>query len=266
MNELTLLGALVIGLLGSSHCIFMCGGLCSAVSANPQGEKKDLHLLSYNIGRLITYALLGAVFGLIGGVVVEVIPQMTVILRSVAGLLLVAMGLYLTRWWMGLTLLEKLGAKLFAPLQPLSKKLLPINSHPKAFSLGMLWGLLPCGLVYSTLSWSLALSDWRQSSLLMLAFGVGTLPAMLTLGVSQKKILGLLFQKNFRSVIGVAIIGMGILTFATPWLHFSAGHHQHGTVQHGTIKSADEEALDHTMENEGMMNHEQMSKEHGSHH
>lgn len=269
MTELTLLGALIIGLLGSSHCVFMCGGLCAAVSTNAQGDKKDSHLLSYNLGRLTTYALLGAAFGLLGERLVEVAPQATVVLRSMAGLLLIAMGLYLTRWWMGLALLEKLGAKLFAPLQPLTKKLLPVDSHPKALLLGGVWGLLPCGLVYSTLSWSLAISDWRQSSLLMLAFGVGTLPAMLALGVSQKKMLAFLFQKEFRSMIGIAVIGMGLLTLSVPWMHFSTGHQQHNVMDGAMGNAMDgmgDDVEHQDVMNTELMNKELTKKEHENHH
>ncbi len=229
MIELTLTSAVIIGLLGSTHCLGMCGGLSVALGLNSQKEKR-LHIISYNLGRLCTYTAIGAVAGLFGQQLISASPTVALVLRSLAGLLLVAMGLYVSQWWMGLTRIEKVGALLWRYIQPLTKSLLPVKNHAQSLQLGILWGLLPCGLVYSTLSWALATAHWQQSALLMLAFGVGTLPAMLSMGFLNQQLLLKLRGNYFRWVAGGLIIAMGLLTIITPWMHQTGAghdHHQH---------------------------------------
>ena len=229
MIELTLTSAVLIGLLGSTHCLGMCGGISAALSLNDQ-PARHLYVLTYNIGRLLTYTAIGALAGAFGAQLISASPQMALLLRTVAGLLLIAMGLYVSQLWMGLTRLEKAGAYLWRYIQPLTKPLLPVKNQAQALQLGILWGLLPCGLVYSTLSWALATGHWQQSALLMLAFGVGTLPAMLSMGLLNQQLLSRLRGKNFRVVAGVLIIAMGLATILIPVSHQRGGH-DHG--QHG---------------------------------
>lgn len=218
MTELTLTGALIVGLLGSSHCLAMCGGLSSMLGVQADASNRS-RLISYNIGRLSSYTAIGAIAGLFGEQVVTVAPQLAATLRLIAGLLLVAMGLYVSRWWMGLSYLEKGGALLWRYIQPLVSGLLPINNHWQALLLGTMWGFLPCGLVYSTLSLALATAQWQQSALFMLAFGIGTLPAMLATGFAGEKLLMILKERKFRVIAGVVIILMGLITLWMPLSH-----------------------------------------------
>ncbi|WP_101757684.1 sulfite exporter TauE/SafE family protein [Oceanicoccus sp. KOV_DT_Chl] len=220
MTELSLVSALLIGFLGSTHCLGMCGGIAAVLGV--QSDNRFSRLLSYNCGRLVTYTLIGAVTGLLGEQLLVAQPQFTVLLRVLAGVLMVAMGLYVSQWWMGLTQLERAGAKLWRMIQPLAAKVLPISNHRQALQLGILWGLLPCGLVYSTLSWALATADWRQSALIMLAFGVGTLPAMLSVGFISEKVLQQFRQQKIRWAAGVLIMIFGVLTLVAPLQH--SGH------------------------------------------
>lgn len=219
MNDATLLGAVLVGLLGSTHCLGMCGGLAAALG---QQRVNGGLLLAYNGGRLLTYTLLGALAGLVGMQVLKLAPGLALVLRTLAGLLVIAMGLYVSQWWMGLTHLEQMGAGIWRRLQPLVKGLLPVRHPGQALLLGGLWGLLPCGLVYSTLAWAVASADWRQSALLMLAFGLGTTPAMVGVGLLSQRVLGSLRRTWVRRLAGVSIIVMGIWTAAMPWLHL--GH------------------------------------------
>jgi sulfite exporter TauE/SafE len=154
------------------------------------------------------------------------------------------MGFYLAGWWMGITRLELVGQLLWRHVQPITSKLLPINNHRQAFSLGMLWGFLPCGLVYSTLSWALATANWQQSALLMLAFGLGTLPAMLVTGFASKKVLSVLRQRKARVSAALLMIALGGFTLLSPWQH--AGHSNHG--DHSTPSTSDTKAapIDHS--------------------
>lgn len=228
MADFTLSAALLIGLLGSSHCLGMCGGLSSALTVS-KGASQRSFLFTYNLGRILTYASIGALAGLLGEQMLESLPQLGLVLRILAASLLIAMGLYVTQWWMGLTYLEKGGAYLWRYIQPLTKKMLPVDSHIKVFVLGALWGLLPCGLVYSTLSFALTMANWQQSALFMFAFGLGTLPAMLSVGLVSERFLSLLRKKNFRVFAGMLIIVMGLVTAFIPWLHS-----HHGAVHDGS--------------------------------
>lgn len=223
MTELTLVSAFLIGLLGSTHCLGMCGGFAAAIG---HGQASPLRVLVYNGGRLLTYGLIGALAGFAGAQVVQAAPQLSLVLRTVAGLLLIAMGLYVSQWWMGLTRLEILGTVIWRRVQPLTRGLIPIRHHWQALVVGALWGLLPCGLVYSTVSWAVATADWRDSALLMVAFGIGTLPAMMGVGFVNQAVLKRWRQGWVRQLAGSLIFVMGLWTIAMPWLH--AGHGQSG--------------------------------------
>ncbi|MBV2129725.1 sulfite exporter TauE/SafE family protein [Arsukibacterium indicum] len=180
-----LFAALLIGFLGSSHCIVMCGGIIAALQlAMPQrsiGWKFAMQLL-LSLGRLTTYALLGALVGYFGMQAMALAGISLIWLRLIAGLLLLLMALYIARLWFGLTVLERGGQRLWALIRPLSQQIMPLDTLPKAYLYGLCWGWLPCGLVYSTLGWSLASGSAIQGALIMLFFGLGTLPALLTFG------------------------------------------------------------------------------------
>ena len=240
MSEATLLGALLLGLMGSAHCLGMCGGLAAMTGQGVGGLSR---VVIYNLGRLTTYALLGALAGWFGEQILAAAPKFTLILRGAAGLLLIAMGLYVTGWWMGLSYLERGGAYIWRYLQPFTRRLLPVEHAGQALLLGLIWGLLPCGLVYSTISWALVTADWRQSALLMLSFGIGTLPAMVGLGVLHGAVVSKLKSRRFRSVAGIFIILMGLWTIVLPLQH--ASHHSHAMMQESNQNSPPDEHMHH---------------------
>lgn len=226
VTELTIASAVLIGFLGSSHCLGMCGGLTIALGLGNEGENR-WYLLSYNTGRVFMYGVTGALVGLFGEQIVSAAPAIGFLLHMIAGGLLVAMGLYISQWWMGLTKLEKIGGLLWKKIQPFSKVLIPVRGHKQALLLGVVWGLIPCGLVYSTLALALVAADWQQSALFMLAFGIGTLPAMLSVGFVGQNMLARLREKQFRTFSGLVIIVMSILTILVPLQHFSGSEQQH---------------------------------------
>lgn len=227
------LSAFVIGFLGGGHCIGMCGGIMGALSfAIPaeQTARRWRILLSYNAGRILSYCLIGALAGGIGYQLSS--GHGLSIMRVVAGLLLIAMGLYLANWWRGLTYLEKLGGLLWVRVQPLGKALMPVRSNGSALLLGALWGWLPCGLVYTALVFALAQAGALQAAGVMLAFGLGTLPAVLASGVFAERIKQLMQRQHFRAVMALAIIGFGVWTIWGTVQHLqhgagSAGHASH---------------------------------------
>lgn len=221
----------MLGLLGSSHCLGMCGGISAALGINSQANSQTqqlLKLVAYNSGRISTYGLIGAMVGFMGSQI-TMIPELGLALRAIAGFLLIAMGLYVAGWWFGLTKLEQVGAKLWRHIQPFSQKLLPVKTSSQALRLGLLWGLLPCGLVYSTLSWALTAADWQHSALLMIAFGLGTSPAMLATGFASQQVLGLLKRRGARMLAGSLIIVMGAATLWIPVTHLDHQRHMQST-------------------------------------
>ncbi len=176
------LSALMIGLLGSAHCIGMCGGITSALSLSIKDNGRHssaIILLGYHLGRIGSYAMAGFIFGSLGWFLGDINESMQLALRWFAGGMLIAMGLYLSGLWKGLTAFEQAGGLLWQRIQPIATRLLPIQSFYGAYALGSLWGWLPCGMVYSTLSWSASHANPLSSALLMATFGLGTLPSVL---------------------------------------------------------------------------------------
>ncbi|WP_145189112.1 sulfite exporter TauE/SafE family protein [Pseudomonas sp. URMO17WK12:I11] len=223
---LPLLGsALILGLLGSGHCLGMCGGLMGALTLAIPPEQRARRwrlLLAYNLGRVLSYAGAGLLLG-IAGVALANSPG-AMLLRVIAALLLIAMGLYLAGWWSGLTRIEALGRGLWRHIQPQASRLLPVSSVPRAVLLGALWGWLPCGLVYSTLLWAASQGNAGYSAALMLAFGVGTWPLLLLTGLAARRLNTLLRQRRVRVVSGVLIMLFGLWTLPGPHQHWLMGH------------------------------------------
>ncbi len=220
-----LVSAFILGLLGGGHCLGMCGGLMGALTlATPpehQGRRVRL-LLAYNLGRILSYAVAGLLLG-IAGLALANSPA-ALVLRVIAALLLICMGLYLAGWWSGLTRIEVLGRGLWRHIQPLASRLLPVRSLPHALLLGTLWGWLPCGLVYSTLLWAASQGSAIDSGLLMFTFGLGTLPVMLATGLAAQRITTILRQRGVRMAAGLLVILFGLWTLPGPHQHWLMGH------------------------------------------
>ncbi|MEH8017700.1 sulfite exporter TauE/SafE family protein [Rheinheimera muenzenbergensis] len=212
-----LAAALLIGLLGSSHCLVMCGGIAGALqlSMSGSGQHKVVLQLLLSAGRLSSYALFGAAVGYFGASAMQLAGASLLWLRLLAGVLLLMMALYISRLWFGLLVLEKLGQHIWRRVQPVAQGLLPLNSAAKAYAYGLCWGALPCGLVYSTLGWSLASGSAGMGALLMLSFGIGTLPAILLTGSAATLLLKLKSHTVFRYS---AALLLAIYAIYTIWL------------------------------------------------
>ncbi|MGX8881943.1 sulfite exporter TauE/SafE family protein [Methylovorus sp. SPW-M1] len=213
MLEFTLFGVFMVGLLGGGHCAGMCGGIVGAVSMSLPGARPRLpFLLAYNGGRILSYTLAGVLAGALGAssfFLGHILPIQK-ILYGLSSVMLVLLGLYLAGVWHGVTYVERLGSVLWRQLQPLSKRLLPVQSPWQAILLGAVWGWLPCGLVYSVLVAALAAGNAVQGGLLMLAFGLGTLPTLLAMGVAAVKLKKVLQQGWLRKLSGLAVILFGL--------------------------------------------------------
>jgi sulfite exporter TauE/SafE len=219
--ETAYLPLFLIGLLGGTHCVGMCGGIVGALSMG-SGTRLSLHL-AYNSGRILSYALAGALAGALGGASLVLSDQLPVrlVLYVLANLMLVALGLYLLGVTRALALSERLGQKLWRHVQPLSKRFLPARSVAQAFPLGLLWGWLPCGLVYSALVTALTSGSALRGAAGMLAFGLGTLPNLLLAGLLAVRLKTCLGRPAIRLTAGVLVMGYGLwglLTAARWWL------------------------------------------------
>lgn len=220
-----LISALILGLLGGGHCLGMCGGLMGALTLAIPPEQRGRRLqllLAYNLGRILSYATAGLLFGLAGWAVAS--SPAAMLLRIVAGLLLISMGLYLGGWWSGLTRIEAMGRGLWRHIQPVASRLLPVSSLPRALLLGALWGWLPCGLVYSTLLWAASQGDALDSGLLMLAFGLGTWPVLLATGMAAERLTALLRRRGVRMAGGLLVVLFGLWTLPGPHQAWLMGH------------------------------------------
>ena len=213
MLELSLTAAFLVGLLGGGHCAGMCGGIVGAVTVTLPGSRPQWpFLIGYNLGRIGTYTLAGVLAGAIGAssFFLDHVLPIEKLLYALANLMLILLGLYLAGVWRVLTRLEAVGGRLWQRLQPYSRRLLPVRTVPQALLLGTLWGWLPCGLVYSVLVAAIATADPVEGGLLMLAFGLGTLPALLAMGMAAVQLKAWLQNLWVRRVSGFVVLAFGV--------------------------------------------------------
>lgn len=229
---LDLFSAFIIGLLGSGHCLAMCGGITTMLTSaiqqpTQQGDinivtkleensnlpttipRRSSLLFSYHLGRIASYSLIGAIVGFSGSLAANSAGFPLGSLRIIAAIFLIILGLYLGQWLMWLNRVEALGKYLWRYLSPLAKHVIPVTNAKQALGLGALWGWLPCGLVYSTLTWSLASGSGITGAGIMLFFGLGTLPALITLSLGVNSFKNLLVNNNFKKSMALLLIFYG---------------------------------------------------------
>ncbi len=219
--------ALGLGLAGSGHCLGMCGGIAAAI--NLGGSNGAGTTIAYHAGRLISYAVLGALLGALAGSIN--LAQWTMGLRYLAGFLLIAMGLSIADWWRGISVLERAGAVVWKPVQAFSSRFLPVHHWYQGLFLGTCWGLMPCGLIYSALAWSATAQDATRSATLMLLFGMGTLPAMLATSFSAARAQALLRKRGLKLLIALFLVLSGAWTIYLTTAH---GSHLDRTIEANT--------------------------------
>ncbi|TBW59163.1 sulfite exporter TauE/SafE family protein [Marinobacter halodurans] len=217
--------AFMIGLLGGVHCLGMCGGISASLSmAVPVGAsfrlRQSFLIVGFNLGRIASYTLLGALLGLLTTQAVAAWTALAPVLRTLAGLLLILMGLSLGQFWQGIQVVERIGAPVWRHLAPLTRRFTPVQRPSQALTLGLLWGWLPCGLVYSTLGWAALQPSVSSAALTMFSFGLGTLPAMLATGFAASRLQHWRQHRGFRQLVGVCLVIFGVWTLpiTTQWL------------------------------------------------
>jgi len=205
------------GLLGSAHCLGMCGGISGlfAVGATVTSMKTQLPLaIAYNVGRVLSYAFLGVAVAALGGAAVGMVPSLAGPVRLASGLLIIVIGLQVAFNWRLLAPVEKVGAAIWNRLAPNAKGLIPATNIASAVGLGLIWGWLPCGLVYGALLLAATTADPVGGGLVMVAFGLGTMPAMIATGLSASKLSA--FMSRNRLGTGLLIVILGAATLAMP--------------------------------------------------
>jgi len=274
--------AVMIGLMGSSHCLAMCGGIASAQSfsqgltrasaqpadnsadgkpinyaesaknisnpdsiqslpvaaanpaiiiAQPPGRSVLLpQLFTFNAGRVLSYTFIGFLAGVVGATL-AMNSLLFLLLRTSAAIMLILMGLYVGQWWMGLGRIEAIGAKLWRKIADIANQLRQSKGVTGTFTLGMLWGWLPCGLVYSALTWSMSSADPKIAALLMFGFGLGTLPSMLAAGLFAYQLRRLFSKLSVRRIFATILIIFGIWSLPLHWSQWFGSDHKHHTHQ-----------------------------------
>jgi len=228
-------GAILLGLFGAGHCIAMCGGIMTAVGlrAAPAGggmsrARPLAQTALYSAGRVGSYMALGAAVGAVGAALTEMLADALMLLRTVAGLLLIAMGAYVAGFgaglWRGLAALEAIGGGPWRTVLQLRARV-PHALEPLV--LGVAWGLLPCGLVYGALAWTAATADPLRAALLMLGFGMGTLPAVAGGTLFAGALRPWLARPGVRRIAGGLIAALGLWTLASAQLHAMPAQHAH---------------------------------------
>ncbi len=218
--------AFTMGLFSSLHCIGMCGSIIGtltlSLSTNIRNNKVLLlpFVVNYNLGRVTSYTIAGGLAGIIG--VLMIMPFGTLhghrILQLLSALVMMCAGLYIAGWFPRFAYIEKIGVRFWKKIEPFGRKLIPVKTHTQAYLFGMVWGWLPCGLVYSALALASTAGDFTKSALLMLAFGLGTLPAVMGVGIMTSILTRLSRTQRFKQVIGLFMIALALLA-AVPQLN-----------------------------------------------
>lgn len=207
-GDITLLTLFLLGFFGGGHCVGMCGGLSSAFALQlPPGLNRAGLIVLLNLGRISSYVFIGLLVGAIGqiGISLDQTRWLQNGLYLSANLLLLFLGLYLAGISSLATRIESIGRPIWKRLNPLLNRLLPIQSVPACFGVGMLWGWLPCGLVYSASLYALGSGNALEGGLYMLAFALGTLPNLLAMGLFAAQLKNFLQRKTVRLAAGLLV-------------------------------------------------------------
>lgn len=213
MSEAGYVAIFLVGLLGGTHCAGMCGGIVGALAVQTPGGRAGWPLhLAYNLGRILSYTAAGALVGAIGGLSLAFGPVAKVQLAFYvfASLMLVALGFYLMGFTRSLAIAERAGQGIWRRIQPLTRRFLPARSVAQALPLGMLWGWLPCGLVYSVLANALVSGSAARGALAMAVFGLGTLPNLLLAGLLFSRFRRFAQAPAARMISGLIVLGFGL--------------------------------------------------------
>lgn len=218
--------AFTMGMFSSMHCIGMCGSIIGTLtlSLSPEirHQKKRLFpfVLNYNVGRITSYTVAGALAGVVEALITMPMTEISGhrLLQLLSAVIMASAGLYIAGWFPRFAYIEKIGLRLWKLVEPFGRKLIPVKNYSQAFLFGMVWGWLPCGLVYSALALAATAGGIEHSALTMLFFGLGTLPAVMGVGIMTGILTRLSRMQRFKQAIGLFMIALALLA-ALPWLN-----------------------------------------------
>ncbi len=225
MDASTWIGALLLGLAGGAHCAGMCGGIVGALALAPGSRRRPVAFAAaYHLGRACSYAAAGAIAGAFGqaGLALRGTLATHQALFALASLSLLAAGLYVAGYAPFVRRLEAAGGALWRRVEPWSRPLIPARTPLQAGLLGMLWGWLPCGMVYAALLLALASGSALAGATTLAAFALGTLPSLVAVGFAARSASRRPVRRAFRSLAGLAIAALGVYGLARLGLHFAA--------------------------------------------
>lgn len=218
--------AFVMGLFSSLHCIGMCGSIIGTLtlSLKPEIRNSKLSLLpyvlNYNLGRITSYTLAGLIIGS-AGTLLSIplgLDQGYRVLQLLSASIMMGAGLYIAGWFPRFAYIEKIGSKLWKQLEPYGRKLIPVSSRTQAYLFGMIWGWLPCGLVYAALALAATSGDIVRSGMTMLAFGLGTLPSVMGVGIMTEVLTKLSKMERAKQAVGLFLVLIALVA-VFPWLN-----------------------------------------------
>jgi sulfite exporter TauE/SafE len=218
--------AFLMGLFSSLHCVGMCGSIIGTLTLSLAPEirnnKKLLlpFVVNYNLGRIFSYTLAGALAGIIETVLTLGLGEAHGhrLLQLISAAIMAAAGMYIAGWFSRFAYIEKMGLHFWKAVEPYGRKLIPVQNIKQAFLFGMVWGWLPCGLVYAALALAASSGTVGHSAITMLAFGIGTLPAVVGIGIMTGIITSLSRMQHVKQGIGLFMIILALFA-ALPWLN-----------------------------------------------
>lgn len=225
-STLTLTAAFLTGIAGSAHCFAMCGGIAGALGMHAKAagalSSSVAVASSYQLGRIAGYAAAGAIVGFIGAQASRLLDfaQAAWVLRIASAVFVALLGLRLLFRWNALAWIEQLGARFWMKLRPLVQLAGKRTGAARPLALGMLWSLLPCGLIYSMLMLAAMSADPARGALIMLAFGAGTLPSMLSTSLLAARLQTHMSRPAVRFGSGLSMLVLGVwMLVATAGMH-----------------------------------------------
>ncbi|RPI44488.1 MAG: sulfite exporter TauE/SafE family protein [Betaproteobacteria bacterium] len=227
MSETAWLAALLLGLAGGAHCAGMCGGIVGALSISPGARSRPLAFTAaYHAGRATSYAAAGAIVGALGqaGLALRGSLASQHVLFAIASVALLAAGLYVAGYAPFVRRIEAAGSVLWRRIEPFSRSLIPATTPGRAALLGLLWGWLPCGMVYGALLLALGAGSIGNGILTMAAFALGTMPSLLAVGLFARSAQRQPARRSLRRIAGVSIAAVGAYGLIQLGLHAAALH------------------------------------------
>lgn len=207
--------AFALGFVGSAHCVAMCGGIAGALglAARRGGGRAWPRALLHSLARTASYAAIGAGVGAVGGLA-EGVLGWGLWLRGLAGAVILGQGLRVLGFDPGFARLERAGLGLWRRASPLASGVGAPGGRLRALAIGALWGLMPCGLVYTAAATAAATGSARDGALWMAAFGLGTLPAMAATALAAGGFLARVQRGGARRLAGVVLVAFGLMALS----------------------------------------------------